>query len=128
SGSQAREPITLKGHGGWVGAVAFAPEGRTLAVGAGDGSVSIWEVGLAKKVLTLPGHEDAVAALAWSTDGRLLASGGHDRLVVLHTLARDQKAVGRPQVLNGHTGAVLSVALSPGGQGLYTGSIDGTVR
>src|SRR5438132_1017605 len=28
TGTHAQEPITLGGHGGWVGAVAFAPDSR----------------------------------------------------------------------------------------------------
>jgi len=124
----SQEPTTLRGHGGWVGAVAFPPDSRRLAIGASDGSVSIWDMMLREKTVALQGHADAVAALAFSTDGLLLASGGHDRVAILHGLGRDPKLVGRHQVLRAHTGAVLSVALSPNGKRLFTGSIDGTVR
>lgn len=126
--AQAQEPITLKGHAGWIGAVAFAPDSRTLAIGAGDGSVSLWDVMRAEKIAHLKGHDDAVAALAWSPDGGQLVSGGHDHVAILHSINRDPKKLGPHHVLRGHTGAVLSVALPVPGQRLYTGSIDGSIR
>src|SRR6516225_1345146 len=85
------EPETIKGLGGWVGAVAFSPDGRCLAIGAGDGSIGVWDLARRERILTLPGHTDAVAALAWSSDGRMLVSGGHDRLACLDTLNLERK-------------------------------------
>jgi WD40 repeat protein len=121
----ADEPITLPRQPGWVGALAFAPDGRQLVVGTGAGSVSIWDLKDAKKPVTLQGHSDAVAALAWSSNGRWLVSGGHDHVALVHDL--DQKSAGR-YVLNAHTGAVLAVALSSDGKRIYTGGIDATIR
>src|SRR5262245_19162246 len=74
-GACGDELITLRGHGGWVGAVAFSPDSRRLAVGAGDGRVTIWDAVLAKKIVMLQPHADAVAALAFSPDGSKLISG-----------------------------------------------------
>jgi putative intracellular protease/amidase len=63
---------------------AFSPDGRTLALGLGDGTIQLW--GLPECVLRaswaahgLPAREKnlrTVAALAFNPDGRPLASGG----------------------------------------------------
>src|SRR5436309_3256108 len=65
------EPVTLKGFDGSVGSVAFSPDIRALAVGAGDGGVSLWDVNSGKKIDATPGLQ-AVSALAFTPDGTAL--------------------------------------------------------
>lgn len=58
-------------------AVAFSPDGRTLAVGSASmpGEVSLWSTATAQRILTLPtGH--LVGAVAFSPDGLQLATSG----------------------------------------------------
>src|SRR5438876_7328866 len=31
-----KEPLTFKGHTGWIGSIAFAPDGKTLATASAD--------------------------------------------------------------------------------------------
>ena len=123
----AGEPIVLKASDRWIGAVAFAPDGKSLAIGAGDGSVTIWDPAQKRKVNTLPGHHNAVAALTYSTDGNLLISGGHDRVVFSRRFGRVVNPAQTRQWRD-HTGAVLALAITPDNRRLFSGGIDGTIR
>ena len=76
---------SLEGHTGNVYAMAFAPDGKTLATAGLENGVLLWDVGAGKKQVTLPLSRDEgrVACLAFSPDGTTLASAsrsGHLRL------------------------------------------------
>src|SRR5262249_21619849 len=55
-----KERTTLAGHGGPVRAVAFAPDGKTLAAGGDDGVVKLWDPAAGKETGSLPGHRAGV--------------------------------------------------------------------
>lgn len=66
-----------------VDAVAFSPDGKTLAMASREGSVPLWDVAGGNLLETLKGHSSAVLSLAFSPDGRTLVSGGTDQTVRL---------------------------------------------
>jgi hypothetical protein len=70
-----------------VAAVAFSPDGETLAVAVGR-IVQLWDVASGRLGARLEGHEGNVKCLAYSPNGAYLASGGHDRMVRLWDVAR----------------------------------------
>ncbi|MCO6006770.1 hypothetical protein NE236_17430 [Actinoallomurus purpureus] len=55
-------------------AVAFSPDGRTLAVGYDSGTVRLWDVGSRNEVRTFQGSW-MIVCLAFSPDGRTLTCG-----------------------------------------------------
>jgi WD40 repeat protein len=64
-------------------ALAFSPDGRTLATGGGDHAVRLWEVATGKERRQFRGHGGAIDSLSFSADGTLLASAGTDRTTLL---------------------------------------------
>jgi WD40 repeat protein len=78
-----QERLTLKGHKGTVSAVAYSPDGRTLATGSWDGTVRLWdpEAGAERACFQWP--TGRVFALAYSPDGLRLAAAGEKGVIVL---------------------------------------------
>jgi WD40 repeat protein len=109
-----------------VPALAFSPDGKTLAVGSGDSNsrIQLWDAAALKKTGDLEGHDLEVYGLAFSPDGKTLASGGADKTVRLWNV-QDRKSTA---VLKGHANLVLSVAFSPDGKTLASCGSDATVR
>ena len=115
---------TLRGHDGWVQAIAFSPDGERLVSGSSDHTVKLWDVQSGECLYTLAGHDQRVKAVAVAPDGKTLASGSDDRTVKIWD-ARTGRCL---QTLEGHTNWVLSVAYSPDGKSLASGSGDRTIK
>ena len=62
--------------------VHHPPDGRRLAIGAGDGLITIWDLASREEVATLRGHERTVDTLSFLSDGNTLVSVGLDQLRV----------------------------------------------
>jgi WD40 repeat protein len=75
---------------GYPGAIAFSPDGRTLALTTSRDRVALWNVASPSRpvrIATLGGHTDPVAAVAFSPAGGLLADVGYDGAVLVFNLA-----------------------------------------
>jgi RNA polymerase sigma factor (sigma-70 family) len=109
--------LARRGSGqGMLGIVAFAPDGKTLALG-GQGSVCLRDAATLEDRLPREGHRGPVNAVRFSPDGRTLASGGGDRTVILW----DWRAGKERCRLVGHQGDVSCLAFSPDGKRLASG-------
>lgn len=59
-----------------VTALAFSPDGQTLASGSEDGTMMMWDLREARRFGVTPNHKGPVWSLAFSQgDGAILASG-----------------------------------------------------
>lgn len=124
----------LPGHKGGVNALVFSRDGSRLASGGSDHSVKIWDAKGWKLVKTIPAGRYDVSALAYSPSSRFLAFGGV--LTEDNTPYRynDSELMvwdftgGKKISLQGHHGAILSLAFSPDGKWLVSGSADKTVK
>jgi len=117
----------LNGRAGWALAVAFAPDGKTLAsTNWKDGTLSLWDLNTAKERLTLSKHVKSpeVHHVAYAPNGKLVGSVGYDGTVRLWDPATGKEL----QTLAGQTVAFYVVAFSPDSKRVASGASDGRVR
>ncbi|HEY6968564.1 MAG TPA: MFS transporter [Candidatus Angelobacter sp.] len=130
---------TFTGHTDTVNGVAFSPDGEIIASGSGDKTIKLWNIKQGKEERTLMGHTGGVSCIAFSPDGQFLASGSWDGTIKIWDVGTG--VIGRviaeaaaktipspPKTLTGHSTDVKSVAYSPDGKYLVSGSLDSTVK
>jgi hypothetical protein len=93
-------------HAPFLCSLAFSSDGRRLVTSGGDGLVKLWDMATLQEAAALP------------------AQGGPADLAAREALW----AAASVATLTGHDGPVASVAFSPDGNTLATGSNDATVR
>ena len=118
-------PSDFKGETAETLALAYSPDGNSVAMASEDGQVSIFNLASAGlPVRSWMAHADSAAALAWSPDGQMLVSGGYDKVIKFWNPATGELI----RSLDGHQGWVVSLAFSHDGKILASGSYDRTIR
>ena len=74
-GKVLRETATLKTPKVGVEAVTISSDGKTVATGNGDYTVTLWETATGNESLVLKGRTNAVTSIVSSSNGRTWASG-----------------------------------------------------
>jgi eukaryotic-like serine/threonine-protein kinase len=130
---------TLRGHGGAVTCLAYSPDGRHIVTGSAVATV--WSVTEKRMLFDLHGDPEArVWCVAFSPDGRRIATGsdhnfaglwdahtGELLLTLPKTRSKDrfENTAFRTRTIS-HSGPIATLAFSPDGGRVVTGSQDKT--
>src|SRR5580698_3960908 len=125
--------MTFTAHKDAVYALAFSPNGKSLATAGYDRLIHLWDISpgqantniaIATPGMTLKDHSDTVYGLSFHPDGALLASAGADRAVKVWDIASGK----RLYTLGDPTDWVYCVAWSPDKKHLAAGGVDKSIR
>ncbi len=131
----------LQGHSDWICAVAFSPDGQTIASASCDwgfhrghawprpiwrgpeqSELRLWEVATGKLQRTVA-QRGRMLTVAFAPDGKSLACG-IDNEVQLYNLSSEHPG----RALTRHDALVASVAFTPDGTAVISGSHDHTIK
>jgi WD40 repeat protein len=104
---------------------SLAVSGRRALSGHGDGTISLYDIDIGKKLTTFKRNDAEVWSVAFLGDPTKFAAGSHDYTTALWDVA----APAAPQfTLEGHESAIQAIAYSVHGPWVATGSADKSVR
>jgi WD40 repeat protein len=128
---------TVEGIPTFANSVALRPDGKVLAIGKNDQTVSVWDLATGAQTV-LRGHSRPVRWVRFSGDGKRLASASGGGGMFFGPVGRDRPGEvlvwdatdwsRKPLALRGHTQGITCLAFHPDGKRLASGSWDGTVR
>jgi WD40 repeat protein len=142
----------LQGHDDIVRTIALSPDRQKLVSGSDDTTLKVWEITTGRCLMTCVDHKDSIKTVAWSPDGHWLYSSSSDKTVKLWNaetgkcefiLQDSWGSIGtRGSVessgynsiescnftIFGDEATIKSVAWSPDGHKIVTGSRDKTLK
>jgi WD40 repeat protein len=128
--------------------VQFSPNGQTLVSGGSDKKIKFWNL-KGDNTLTIPGcpenspssclgHHQGIQSVIFSPNGKTIVSAGQDKSIKFWDLkgkrlkqilgCKPQEELKTQQPCPGHNGMVMSLAFSPDGKQLISGSDDTTTK
>src|SRR6202158_1826456 len=132
--STGAELGSLRGHSGRVNSVVFSPDGQLLASGSDDTTIKLWDIKTGVALRSLEGHPNHVLSVAFSPDGKRLATAGDmdvdQETANLRNMVKlwDVRTGAQLHTFDGHADNVNSIAYSPNGRAIASGSADGTIK
>ncbi len=117
----------LAGHGGWVQAIAFHPDGKRLFAVDSWGGLRCWPYADMDPKPTWSvdqAHDGWIRGMALSPDGEWLATCGSDAKIRLWSADQGKKL----EEWTGHDDQIFAIAFHPDGKALVSGDLKGIVR
>ncbi|QRV79031.1 WD40 repeat-like protein [Ceratobasidium sp. AG-Ba] len=133
----------LVGHENSVTSVAYSPDGRHIVSASLDGTVCIWDAETGAQIgEPLVAHSSSISSVAYSPDGRRIVSGSQDRTVQVCSadmvgmtdtyqvaqLSSQKNTPPMEDLFEEISYEIISIAYSPCGRRIASGSADRTVR
>ncbi len=114
---------TLAGHTTTVRTLSFNADGSLLASGSDDSTLRLWDMARFCAYATLQGSQGTIWSAVFHPTSPLLISAGSDEIVLW-----DLGQLRALQRLHAHEAAVMTVAISPDGSRMASGSYDGLIK
>ena len=118
TGTEIRQ---FQGHTAWVFSVAFSEDGKRVLTGAADYTVRMWDTPSGKEIWKQSGYAGTALLVAFSPDSKTIVTGCYTELILSNALDG-----GEIRELTGGSEKITSVAFSPHGGQIATGSSDNT--
>ncbi|MBI5295032.1 MAG: hypothetical protein HY869_06120 [Chloroflexi bacterium] len=132
--------ISRMTHDDTVTSIAFGPDGRQVISSSLDHTARAWDV-LPWQNIAQENHETPVLSIAFSPDSNYIASSDESGTILIRETGTDREVTrinldappsesedGLPFVYTPKTNPVFSIAFSPDGKYIVSGSFDNTVR
>ncbi len=117
--------MTLHGHSDMVSSVAMSPDGKQVVSASWDNTIRVWDVLKGTELLTISREQgNAVHCVALSSDGKYIASGDGSGEILVSDAGSGKEVL----TLKGHVYGVSSIAFSPDGSRIVSGSWDNMAK
>jgi len=117
----------LEGHPGIIDALAFSPDGSSLASGSSDRVIRLWDPRSGSILASLYGHKKSIAALAFNPQGSRLVSSSQDETMKVWDL-KSGALLDTIDVSGGGISGIHAMAFSPDGKSLVTAGPNDSLR
>lgn len=106
-------------------AIKYSPDGKTLAVGSGDGEIKFFDPESLHLKYTLSGHFKPILSVAFNKENKYLVSGSSDQMVKVWNL-QSKKEI--KSLVNFHKGMVKAISFNPKSNSFATSGVDKTIK